>query len=220
MLGWLLWGCLSSAPRCPDGMVAIAAGPAKLGVEQPRSWQEPQRTTALGAYCIDTYEFPNVEGGVPQANATWEDARDACAAAGKRLCTADEWERACRGPEGRQYAYGPARDASTCNTPIEGGGPGKDGLPPTRSGAWAGCKTPEGVYDLNGSLSEWVSDPWDGDPEPFNLEARVDPATWRTLRGGTMWSRTFYGQDCTSRHGHHTSFHNVDDGFRCCKDAG
>ena len=75
------------------------------------------------------------------------------------------------------------------------------------------------MYDLNGSLSEWTSDFWDGPPEPFNAEAKVD-AHWFTLRGGTMWNRTFYGQDCSSRHGHRRSFENMDDGARCCKSVG
>ena len=92
--------------------------------------------------------------------------------------------------------------------------------PSTKAGGWERCRTPEGVYDLNGSVSEWVADPWTGGPEPFNPEARVDPETWGTLRGGTMWSGTFYGQDCTSRHGHAGHFRNIDDGFRCCRDAG
>lgn len=221
MGGWvllLLSGCPEAEVRCPQGMVMIPAGPARLGVDQPRVWQETSRTVSLHAYCIDTYEYPNVAGEPPQAQVTWDDANAACLSIGKRLCTAAEWERACRGPEGRMYAYGETRDATACNTPIEGGSPGP--VPPkTKSGGWSRCQTPEGVFDLNGSLSEWVSDPWDGEPEPFNRELTVNPDTWRTLRGGTMWSQTFYGQDCTSRHGHQTSFHNIDDGFRCCQDA-
>ena len=207
------------APSCPEGMVLIPAGLVALGVEDPRPWQQSSRMVRLDAFCVDIYEFPNQAGAPPQAQLDWQQALDACTTIGKRLCTSDEWERACRGTTGRLYSYGNTRDPEACNTPIEGSGPGHGTQPYTASGAWPRCKTPEGVYDLNGSLSEWVSDPWDGDPEPFNREARVDRETWRTLRGGTMWSQTFYGQDCTSRHGHHTSFHNIDDGFRCCKTA-
>jgi sulfatase modifying factor 1 len=221
MLGWVWFiasGCFSTTPRCPADMVFIPAGPAIIGVSEPLSWQQARHEAALPGYCIDTYEHPNRAGEPSTAQVTWSQARDACAAIGKRLCGSDEWERACRGPEGRRYVYGDTRDPAACNTPIEGGGP-QPSLPPTEAGAWPRCRSPEGVYDLNGSLSEWVSDPWTGDPEPFNREARVDPETWRVLRGGTMWSQTFYGQDCTSRHGHEVSFHNIDDGFRCCRDA-
>ena len=95
------------------------------------------------------------------------------------------------------------------------------GKPPplAASGSHEGCRTSEGVYDLNGNLSEWVSDGYQGAPEPFNRSATPDPATWRVLRGGTMWNLTFYGQECLSRHGHEVTFLNMDDGFRCCADA-
>lgn len=219
MLWIVLSGCGWSPPlSCPPDMVLIPPGPAQLGVASPRKWQAPLREVSLPGYCIDPYEHPNQAGAPATVQVTWTEARDLCAAVGKRLCSTDEWERACRGPEGRLYSYGNTRDASACNTPIEGSGPGQD-LPPTKAGGWSRCRTPEGVYDLNGSVSEWVSDSWSGAPEPFNADATVDPQTWGTLRGGTMWRHTFYGQDCTSRHGHADGFHNIDDGFRCCRDA-
>ncbi len=203
-------------------MVAIAGGETQIGEARPsRPWQEQARTVTLTPYCVDRYEYPNRAGELPTANVTWDAADAACQAAGKRLCTSDEWERACRGADRSPFSYGPRRDASICNTPIDGPGPGSNPPPIAPSGAFPGCVTPEGVFDMNGSLSEWVSTSWDGDPEPFNRHARVDPATWRVLRGGTMWNRTFYGQDCTSRHGHERStFKNMDDGFRCCRDQG
>ena len=98
-----------------------------------------------------------------------------------------------------------------------GGGPGLEPVPIQPSGSHERCRSAEGVYDLNGSLSEWVSDPWTGAPEPFNADQTVDPTSWRMLRGGTMWDKTFYGQDCTSRHGHKITFESQDDGFRCCR---
>ncbi len=201
-------------------MVRIPGGSFTFGEPTPsESWHQPGQVVELGAYCMDRFEFPNVRGQRPRASASWTQAEEECRAGGKRLCSSMEWERACEGPEGQRYVYGPTRDASICNTPIEGGGPGKGRRPPYSGGGdFPQCLSAEGVYDLNGSMSEWVSDPWTGAPEPFNSEAIVDPATWRTLRGGTMWSHTFYGQDCTSRHGHPTSFQNMDDGFRCCSD--
>lgn len=89
--------------------------------------------------------------------------------------------------------------------------------PVAAAGASPRCVTPEGVYDLDGNVSEWVDQPWDGAPEPFARAGRVDPETWRTVRGGTMWSETFHGHDCTSAHGHiRSTFRGMDDGFRCC----
>lgn len=206
-------------PTCPTDMAVIPAGTAQLGGTGKDFYLAPQ-TVEHDAYCIDHYEYPNRVGEKPHGQYSWDEADAACTAIGKRLCTDIEWGRACRGPEGRQYSYGNTRDAEICNTPIEGGGPGKSHAPVKPAGTFPDCVTPEGVYDLNGSMSEWTSDSWAGEPEPFDRGATVTPERWRTLRGGTMWNHTFYGQDCLSRHGHDRDFRNMDDGFRCCADAG
>lgn len=201
-------------------MVHIPGGQTTLGGARARGGLRGPTPVTLRAFCIDTYEFPNQAGARPKAHVTWPQAQAACAEAGKRLCTEDEWERACRGPENRRYSYGDTRDAARCNTPIAGTGPGPEGPPVAASGAHPQCRTSEGVYDLNGNLSEWTASGYAGPPEPFNRAATTDPATWRVVRGGTMWSETFYGQDCLSRHGHDDAFKNMDDGFRCCADPG
>ena len=213
-------GALLGGPECPEGMVLIPAGTAVVGTdERGPAHYVPKRLVEHGAYCIDRYEYPNQEGERPATEYSWDRANDACRGIRKRLCTSMEWGRACRGVEGRKYVYGNQRDPLACNTPIQGSGPGKGKAPVSVSGAFPRCVTPEGVYDMGGNLSEWVSDPWTGRPEPFNKDAVVDPATWRSIRGGTMWFSTFYGQECMSVHGHHkTNFKNVDDGFRCCAD--
>ena len=221
MLFFLFLLCCSSTSsvkdNCPEGMVFISGGTFQSGVTTPiRPWHEESRSVVLESFCMDVYEYPNQLGELPMGRVTWNDAQAFCQQQDKRLCSSVEWERACRGKDGWQYSYGPTYQRSRCNTPITGGGPGKDPPPIAPSGKYSQCVSPEGVYDLNGSLSEWVSDPWNDFSEPFNARAKVDPKTWRTLRGGTMWSNTFYGQDCTSRHGHISSWKNIDDGFRCC----
>lgn len=224
-LSLLLAGCglgEPPAPTCPSDMVLIPAGTTVVGTdERGPDYYQPRQEVAHAAFCIDPYEFPNKKGERPATEHSWEMADQACRDVGKRLCSSLEWGRACRGPRGRKYAYGHQRDPTACNTPIQGSGPGNGKAPVAESGAFPRCVTPEGVYDLGGNLSEWVSDPWSGRAEPFNKAAVVDPATWRTIRGGTMWFSTFYGQECMSRHGHEkSSFKNVDDGFRCCADPG
>lgn len=204
---------------CPEDMVALPGGRVQRGFPMPRHpWMNAPVDVVLDDYCIDRYEFPNTAGAAPRVEVSWTEARDACAAAGKRLCTAAEWERACKGPEGWRQSYGPARDPTACNTPLPGSGPGTAAAPLAPSGSHPRCVSPEGVYDLNGNVSEWTADAWDGPPEPFRPGATVD-ASWHTVRGGTMWRQTFYGQDCTSRHGHPASARFQDDGFRCCRDA-
>jgi formylglycine-generating enzyme len=205
---------------CPDNMASFENTTFSVGVANPsRSWHQASTEASVEGFCMDRYEYPNIEGEYPTHSVTFEEAVSLCESVEKRLCSSAEWELACRGEEGRLYSYGKHRKRKTCNTPIEGPGPQGRNVPYTKSGEMADCKTPEGVYDLNGSLSEWVSDPWSDFPEPFAKNVVVSSDTWRTLRGGTMWNHTFYGQDCTSRHGHRLSgWKNMDDGFRCCQD--
>jgi len=216
----LLVGCgLGTPDPCPADMVFIPGGLTTIGFPMPlQQWMEPARRVNLSPYCIDRYEWPNKKGELPHGWLTWDEAVAACESVGKRLCSSSEWERACRGASGNRYSYGKQRDPKACNTPIDGSGPGRGPVPIAPSGAYTGCQSEEGVFDLNGSLSEWTRDGWNGRPEPFNPQATVD-GDWYTLRGGTMWNRTFYGQDCSSRHGHHRGFENMDDGARCCKEA-
>ena len=222
-------------PACSKDMVLIPAGIPALGhPERTRRWQEPPERRPLDAYCIDRFEYPNQEGTKPRTEVSWEEARRLCSSQSKRLCSSDEWERACRGAEGWAWSYGSRFDSERCNTPLQGrDGPGEEALPIAPAGSFEDCRSPEGVYDLNGNVSEWVADPWNfetfGAPDTLTQAAALDEApppgagieedrsAFRTLRGGTMWSETFYGQSCHSRHGHPRTTPSDDDGFRCCK---
>ena len=228
LLGLLATGCASNPfascsdlGPCPDGMVRFESTSFTMGEQHANQpWHEQAHPVEVDAFCMDVYEYPNREGEMPRSEISWVDAEAACQSEGKRLCSSSEWELACRGTTQRRFSYGSERDASRCNTPIEGSGPGQGPIPLQPIGSFPDCVSEEGVHDLNGSLSEWVADPWDGPAPSFQPDAVIDPETWRTLRGGTMWSQTFYGQNCTSRHGHpKEGWTNNDDGFRCCRDG-
>lgn len=239
LLGGLL-GCTQSAEspepfKCPSDMVVILGGVAEFGhPARERRWQEVPRTRQMTTYCIDRFEYPNQEGSKPRTETSWEEAKRLCSAQDKRLCSSDEWERACRGPEGWAWSYGPTFEPERCNTPLQGrDGPGDHPLPIAPAGAFESCRSPEGVSDLNGNVSEWVATPWNfeafGDPDTLTQGAALDESpppgagidgdrpSFRTLRGGTMWSETFYGQSCHSRHAHPRTTPSDDDGFRCCR---
>ena len=113
---------------------------------------------ALGI-CIDRYEASEGPGGqarsvpevLPWAFVSWETAGGACAAAGKRLCTPEEWQAACRGPEDNRFPYGPYYDEWICN-----GQDRQEGrvLP---TGSLPDCEGGyPGVYDMSANLWEWV----------------------------------------------------------------
>ena len=216
---------------CPAGMIYIPGGDYVLGrtIEIPEWDQQvtasappgfwtrpnPARKIAVTAFCIDQFEYPNKRGQVPKTRVSWVDATELCSGLGKRLPTRLEWQAAAQGPEGWLHSYGPKYDRARCNTEVEVGRFESIGA----SGNFPDCRSPLGVHDLDGNISEWVSDLWEGpwfDDEVWGAHAE-NP---RTLMGGTAWPGDAYGQDSTSRHRHRPGEQWDDDGFRCAADPG
>ncbi|MFT5685145.1 MAG: protein-disulfide isomerase/uncharacterized membrane protein/thiol-disulfide isomerase/thioredoxin [Myxococcota bacterium] len=127
-----------------------------------------------GAFTIDAFESTIVDGvAVSRSGAevargvSWYDASAACEAAGKRLCTEEEWLTACTGslPSdvdgdgtysddpilGRRHPYGAYPQSSWCASARE-----KDDDRPLITGEHPRCATPDGVYDLEGLTKEWI----------------------------------------------------------------
>ncbi len=213
---------LSSSPRPARVAVARAAGLGGwialllvVGCETVDRAPEDmvQLSTADGwSYAIDRYEFPNQPGAKPRTYVNMTEADAACAEAGKRLCTAQEWRRACEGPEGdNRFGYGPGYQAGACfaGQPLPSGHTSMmnpDELV-AASGAYAGCVTPEGVHDLVGNLEEWVQDDWRG--------------VRGMLEGGAWYTYPRYA-DCSGRYSRQPDYRLDPDkrvysaGFRCC----
>jgi hypothetical protein len=141
----------AAAPATPAAGVAPAAGaaPAAAG-----GCPQGTRAVAGGApFCIDIYEYP---GGrtLPRVSVTWREAKAVCEGRGARLCSASEWERACRGPNGALYPYGARFDAARCNV-ARNGKPGEL----RESGARPGCRSAAGIFDMSGNAAEWIDEP-------------------------------------------------------------
>ncbi len=102
------------------------------------------------AVCVDVYEWPNRENAQPQAMMNHDQAEDSCRSAGKHLCSEDEWQAACHGPEQSRYPYGQSYDERYC--------PAQQSAP-SRSGRFPACRSYYGLYDLTGNMWEWTSTP-------------------------------------------------------------
>ncbi len=148
---------------CPEGMVSIC-----------------------GAFCIDQYEASrpdatDASGGTDDSRATsrpdvipWystdltpDQAAPACAAAGKRLCSPEEWEAACAGAGERKYCYGDSYEPGTCNSIDKHCDPAcgvyhdcyrdcahDEHIMPT--GSLPSCVSDFGPFDLSGNVWEAV----------------------------------------------------------------
>ncbi|TKB92519.1 MAG: trypsin-like serine protease [Nitrospira sp.] len=193
----------------PEGMVLIPAGEFWMGTEDGPQDARPFHRVHLSSYWFDQYEATNaryrqcVEGGGcpapkdrqafdesqwmhhPVTNITWSQARSFCQWQGKRLPTEAEWEKAARGTDGRRYPWG--NDEEIAKRYMENRHLRADANGAEPVGRQVATSSPYGVFDLIGSLSEWVKD-WYA--EDFYQTSPVrDPqgpprGSFRVLRGG------------------------------------
>lgn len=201
---------------CPKGMILIDKGTFLYGSDDPgrNVFVEFEATSIPNPkFCIDAFEYPNRRGATPKTAVTWSQALSLCTAQGKRLCGQEEWERACKGPtskgHNRHYPYGDRWDPSRCNTELDSKSGGDDERKLATSGGFAGCVSPEGVYDMSGNADEWTSS-----PGRFSQGSRV-------TRGGSN-KRPGWATRCTSLRELRDSAKEdelADVGLRCCKDA-
>ncbi len=140
--------------------------------------------------CIDEAEAPGLRE-IPQTRVSLDEARAACRDRGARLCTAQQWRAACRGPRNWRHPYGSRAENDRCN----GASPSGEIQDLSRTGARDGCVTPSGVYDLEGNVGEWVED--------------------GAVLGGDSTTR---GPSCDSRTQPASGSSSPSTGFRCCLD--
>jgi hypothetical protein len=126
----------------------VAPTPAAAPVAAPLSPCPPEMALvdAEVGFCIDIYEAPG-RGQLPVTGVGHAEAVAACEGLGKRLCTAEEWEAACRGERRASYPWGNGPSFAHCN--LSGG-------KLAASGERAACRSASGAFDMSGNASEWV----------------------------------------------------------------
>ncbi len=138
--------------------------------------------------CIDRGEFPGL-AEIPRTQVALEEARTACAERGARLCSTQEWRRACKGPSNWRHPYGARAELDRCN----GASPSGAIQDLSRSGARDACVTEAGVFDLEGNVAEWVDE--------------------GAVLGGDSATR---GASCDTRNKPAAGTRSPTTGFRCC----
>ena len=170
----------------------------RYGSEAPdvATSSEPLRDVVkVPDFFIDRYEFPNKLDAKPAVRVTWDLAADACRKVGKRLCSADEWEKSCKGPGNLIYAYGDDF-SETCGAEVVGS---------YKLGDRTECVSGYGVYDLSSGLREWTASPKPG------KEGRM------LVKGGQH--NPIRGTRCAFAVDESSGFSETTLGFRCCLNA-
>ncbi|HEU4404504.1 MAG TPA: SUMF1/EgtB/PvdO family nonheme iron enzyme [Polyangiaceae bacterium] len=141
-------------------------------------------------------------GRRPASCVTWQGANDYCRAQGKRLPTDAEWELAAKGLEGRPFPWGLERPRPE-GVAFGGRGGALGGARDVATSAHD--RTPEGIFDLGGNVSEWT--------------ASDDGAGRKALRGGSWASTNACSLLSSGAVLRPSNAYGPDVGFRCASDA-
>jgi formylglycine-generating enzyme required for sulfatase activity len=145
----------------------------------------------------------------PVTDMTWQQANVYAAWAGGRLPTEAEWEKACRGTEGRLYPWGDA--APTAELANYDGNAG-DTTPVGQYSPQG--DSPFGLVDMAGGVWEWVSSQYR--PYPYDSTDGREEMAWnapRSMRGGS-WDYTDADVRCAFRGKDRPENGYGEDGFR------
>jgi len=227
--GWFLMGSTEN-----DGRVGMTVGVDEF----------PQHRVYLKGFYIDRYEvtvgefrrfieatgwkapsiwtveewiklYPPPRDNHPMNGVSWYDADAYCRWAGKRLPTEEEWEKAARGTDGRQWPWGnePNRpDDVKANTQEAGIG----WTVPV--GSYPAGVSPYGVYDMAGNVMEWTSS-WYKPYEGSTLVRDAFGEKYKVLKGGSWENPAIPLTRSAYRHSVDPKWDHPAHGFRCAMDA-
>jgi len=174
----------ASKPRCPEGMVRVRAGSYTDYFGQSHFVRE---------FCIDKYEYPNVQGEMPLEGVGWVEAWSNCIEEGKFLCSKDQWVRACKGSKSFSFPYGDQYVAGICNT---------EGTAVLPSGSCPQCVSEFGAFDMSGNVFEWTSS-----------------STWQNVAFGGWFKSRDFTASCDYAYYPYPAGplgQSIYAGFRCC----
>ncbi|HEY8101025.1 MAG TPA: SUMF1/EgtB/PvdO family nonheme iron enzyme [Burkholderiaceae bacterium] len=233
---------IQDCPTCPP-LIALPAGEFVMGSNSGDPSEKPaHKVTISTPFAIGKFEVTVeqwnacVAGGAcpreasdasrpkntPVRDVSWDDAqlyvKWLSTLTGKpyRLPTEAEWEYAARGGTATRFWWGDKMRTGTANCKECGQPWSQDG--PTPVGSFAA--NPYGLYDMNGSVWEWVSDCWHNNYK----NAPTDGRAWndgtcrvRVIRGGS-WREDASYMTSTTRFKYDASVRHSQNGFRVARD--
>jgi len=154
---------------------------------------------------------------LPVTFVNWQQASDFCHWEGLQLPSEEQWEKAARGSDGRMFPWGNEFKRHLSNTGSEDW---EMGVAPVMS--YASDKSPYGVYDLAGNVSEWVSDWYKAYPGS-DYQSKAFGEQYKVARGaGWSGGEGHYALQLFQRGAYRSNLspeQKFDDvGFRCAAD--
>jgi hypothetical protein len=228
--GCFIFGPAEGRGPCPSGMAYVDSDPHAFCIDR---WEATvieidgkDESPHSGVQPVTNLKVKAVSraGVTPQGYISKNEAESACKNARKRLCSGEEWERACRGKHPTTFPYGDERKPGYCNdsgqAPLATLYPGEEiyanhkamndprinEAPNTvaKTGEFGKCKNGYGIYDMVGNLHEWTADVHEG-------------GTRGIFRGGYYQDTHKNGDGCTYKTAAHgVDYHDYSTGFRCC----
>ena len=207
----------------------------KFGGKAKPVWyknETPQKKIFVKDFYIDRYEVTNSQykrfksdhvipfdrENHPAVNVKWAEADAYCRWLGKRLPTEEEWEKAGRGTDARQFPWGNDFDKAKANTAASGlGGEARVGSYKEETtaslfpggtvsvGSLEKGASPYGVHDMAGNAWEWT-DTW------YDKEKGL-----KVLKGGS-WIAPPISARSAVRLADNPFVMSNDYGFRCASD--
>ncbi|MBI5756432.1 MAG: SUMF1/EgtB/PvdO family nonheme iron enzyme [Nitrospirae bacterium] len=207
--------------------------------------EEPRHEVYLKAYYIDKYEvtigeykkFLVATGGkwfgdtnfqeeylpeklfnppswdnYPVNYMSWYDADTYCRWKGKRLPTEAEWEKAARGTDGRKWPWGNKFDRQKAL--VEESSEGWT----APVGSHPEDKSPYGLYDVAGNLSEWTSSFYLPYPGNKINDGRYSENAYVLKGGSFLYFGKMYGRPAARSFAYPAYNHRMF-GIRCAKDV-
>jgi formylglycine-generating enzyme required for sulfatase activity len=233
---------ISDCQACP-ALIAIPAGSFSMGSNASDASERPAHAVsvsapfAIGKYevtvaqwnaCADANACPrlsaasNPSPAAPVRDVSWDDAQVyvkwLATTSGKpyRLPTEAEWEYAARAGTSTRYWWGEQMAAGKANC--------KDCGPPWRAdtpgNAGSFAPNPWGLYDMNGSVWEWVADCWHNSFSGAPADAKAwdtSNCSARVIRGGS-WREGAAYMVSSSRFKYDASVRHAQNGFRVVRD--